>query len=370
MKNITTFMAVLPMMILLTSQCKTSKESMKMQESGMKMQNMEMKTTNNKKNMKEIYFAGGCFWGTEHFFKQIRGVVATQVGYANGNTQKPSYEEVYTDKTGFTEAVKVVYNPKEVDLQLLLDLFYETIDPTSLNKQGNDIGTRYRTGIYTIDDSDRKMIEKSLNELASKYNQPIVVENLPLKNFYDAEEYHQNYLDKNPDGYCHINPKLFQMAKNANPMPQANEKSYEKPTDEVLRSKLTEIQYDVTQKNATERPFDNEYWDEFREGIYVDITTGEPLFISTDKFESGCGWPSFSKPIDKKLIAEKIDKSHGMTRVEVRSKTGDAHLGHVFTDGPSDKGGLRYCINSASLRFIPKEEMKKEGYGDYLKLLK
>ncbi|CEN38935.1 Peptide methionine sulfoxide reductase MsrA/MsrB 2 (Includes: Peptide methionine sulfoxide reductase MsrA; Peptide methionine sulfoxide reductase MsrB) [Capnocytophaga cynodegmi] len=364
MRNITTFMAVMPLMILLTSQCKTSKDSMKVQQS------MKIETMNDKKNMKEIYFAGGCFWGTEHFFKQIRGVVATQVGYANGNTQKPSYEEVYTDKTGFTETVKVVYDPKQVDLQLLLDLFYETIDPTSLNKQGNDIGTRYRTGIYTIDDSDREMITKSLNELASKYNQPIVVENLPLKNFYDAEEYHQNYLDKNPGGYCHINPKLFQMAKEANPMEKSNPMQYEKPNDEVLKEKLTEIQYNVTQKNATERPFHNEYWNEFREGIYVDITTGEPLFISTDKFDAGCGWPSFSKPIDKKLIAEKIDKSHGMTRIEVRSKTGDAHLGHVFTDGPSDKGGLRYCINSASLRFIPKDEMKKEGYGDYLNLLK
>ncbi|MFK8282686.1 peptide-methionine (R)-S-oxide reductase MsrB [Capnocytophaga cynodegmi] len=364
MRNITTFMAVMPLMILLTSQCKTSKDSMKVQQS------MKIETMNDKKNMKEIYFAGGCFWGTEHFFKQIRGVVATQVGYANGNTQKPSYEEVYTDKTGFTETVKVVYDPKQVDLQLLLDLFYETIDPTSLNKQGNDIGTRYRTGIYTIDDSDREMISKSLNELASKYNQPIVVENLPLKNFYDAEEYHQNYLDKNPGGYCHINPKLFQMAKEANPMEKSSPMQYEKPNDEVLKEKLTEIQYNVTQKNATERPFHNEYWNEFREGIYVDITTGEPLFISTDKFDAGCGWPSFSKPIDKKLIAEKMDKSHGMTRIEVRSKTGDAHLGHVFTDGPSDKGGLRYCINSASLRFIPKDEMKKEGYGDYLNLLK
>ncbi|WP_212923061.1 peptide-methionine (R)-S-oxide reductase MsrB [Capnocytophaga cynodegmi] len=364
MRNITTFMAVLPLMVLLTSQCKTSKDSMKVQQS------MKIETMNDKKNMKEIYFAGGCFWGTEHFFKQIRGVVATQVGYANGNTQKPSYEEVYTDKTGFTETVKVIYDPKQVDLQLLLDLFYETIDPTSLNKQGNDIGTRYRTGIYTIDDSDREMITKSLNELASKYNQPIVVENLPLKNFYDAEEYHQNYLDKNPGGYCHINPKLFQMAKEANPMEKSSPMQYEKPNDEVLKEKLTEIQYNVTQKNATERPFHNEYWNEFREGIYVDITTGEPLFISTDKFDAGCGWPSFSKPIDKKLIAEKMDKSHGMTRIEVRSKTGDAHLGHVFTDGPSDKGGLRYCINSASLRFIPKDEMKKEGYGDYLDLLK
>ena len=318
------------------------------------------------KNTKEIYFAGGCFWGTEHFFKQVRGVVATQVGYANGSTQNPTYEEVYTDKTGFTETVKVVYDPTEVSLQLLLELFFETIDPTSLNKQGNDRGTRYRTGIYHTDKADVATIGKALNQLAKKYSTPIVVEHLPLENFYDAEEYHQNYLDKNPGGYCHINPQLFERAKNANPKKENN---YQKQDDATLKKNLTKIQYEVTQNSATERPFDNEYWNEFREGIYVDITTGEPLFVSTDKFESGCGWPSFSKPIDKKLIAEVLDKSHGMIRTEVRSKTGDAHLGHVFTDGPADKGGLRYCINSASLKFIPKEEMKAKGYEAYLPLL-
>lgn len=318
------------------------------------------------KNTKEIYFAGGCFWGTEHFFKQVRGVVATQVGYANGSTQNPTYEEVYTDKTGFTETVKVVYDPAEVSLELLLELFFETIDPTSLNKQGNDKGTRYRTGIYHTDQADVATIGKALDQLAKKYSTPIVVEHLPLENFYDAEEYHQNYLDKNPGGYCHINPQLFERAKNANPK---KENKYQKQDDATLKKNLTKIQYEVTQNSATERPFNNEYWDEFREGIYVDITTGEPLFISTDKFESGCGWPSFSKPIDKKLIAEVLDKSHGMIRTEVRSKTGDAHLGHVFTDGPTDKGGLRYCINSASLKFIPKEEMKAQGYEAYLPLL-
>lgn len=192
----------------------------------------------------------------------------------------------------------------------------------------------------------------------------------PLSNFYKAEEYHQDYLDKNPGGYCHINPALFELAKKANAQgaetPQA---SYKKPDDATLRNKLTAEQYAVTQKNATEPAFHNEYWNEKRDGIYVDITTGEPLFISTDKFDSGCGWPSFTKPIEKESVKEKTDTSHGMVRTEVRSKTGDAHLGHVFTDGPKDKGGLRYCINSASLRFIPKEKMQEEGYGEYLKLL-
>ncbi len=318
------------------------------------------------KNVREIYFAGGCFWGTEHFFQQIRGVVGTEVGYANGNTQNPTYEEVVSHTTGFAETVKVKYDPEQVDLKLLIDLYFKTIDPTTLDKQGNDRGNQYRTGIYFTNKEDETLVKNEVLKLAKNYSQPIVVETVALKNFYKAEDYHQDYLDKNPGGYCHIEPGLFEMAKNANPLPKAK---YQKQDKKVLKDKLTAEQYNVTQENATERPFQNEYWNETREGIYVDITTGEPLFISTDKFESGCGWPSFSKPITKKLIDEKMDKTAGMVRVEVRSKTGDAHLGHVFTDGPTDKGGLRYCINSASLKFIPKAEMEKKGYGDYISLL-
>lgn len=315
----------------------------------------------------EIYFAGGCFWGTEHFLKQIKGVESTQVGYANSNVANPSYEQVCSGKTNAAETVKVVYNPEEVDLSLLIDLYFKTIDPTSLNRQGNDRGTQYRTGIYYTNIDDVPIINEVIKTLETQYNNPIVVEVKPLENFYQAELYHQEYLDKNPTGYCHIDPSLFEMARKANVSPK---KVYQKPDDATLREKLSADQYAVTQKNATEPAFHNEYWNEDRAGIYVDITTGEPLFVSTDKFDSGCGWPSFSKPIDKKVITEKKDASHGMIRTEVRSKTGDSHLGHVFTDGPQDKGGLRYCINSASLRFIPKERMKEEGYGDYLSLIK
>ena len=314
-----------------------------------------------------LYFAGGCFWGTEHFFKQIRGVISTEVGYANGTLQHaPSYEEVCSGNTGFAETVKIVYNPQVVDLKLLLELYFKTIDPTSLNKQGNDVGDQYRTGIYYTDAGVKTTIDEAIAALAKNYKKPIVVEVSPLGNFYQAEEYHQDYLDKNPRGYCHIPTKLFEVARKANPEPI----KFKKPTEAELRSRLTKEQYAVTQQNATETPFANEYWDEQREGIYVDITTGEPLFSSLDKFQSGCGWPSFAKPIDKKLIEEKEDKSYHMTRTEVRSKLGDAHLGHVFDDGPKQLGGLRYCINSSSLRFIPKEDMQKEGYGEYLVLFK
>lgn len=335
----------------------------------------QLSKTTRMNTQSEIYFAGGCFWGTEHFMKQIDGVTNTRVGYANGkmSIKNPTYEQVCNDNTGFAETVEVSYDPRQADLKLLIELFFKTIDPTSINRQGNDIGSQYRTGIYYTNTDDLPIIKETVEALAKNYTKPIVVKIQPLSNFYPAEDYHQDYLDKHPDGYCHISPDLFDFARKANKGKASNkpvsQKKFQKPDDQTLRSKLTAEQYAVTQQNATERAFKNEYWNEKREGIYVDITTGEPLFISTDKFDSGCGWPSFSKPIDKSLVMEKTDLSHGMKRIEIRSKTGDAHLGHVFNDGPADKGGLRYCINSASLRFIPKAKMEEEGYADYLPLL-
>jgi peptide methionine sulfoxide reductase msrA/msrB len=299
----------------------------------------------NKERIKAIYLAGGCFWGIEKYLAMIRGVVGTEVGYANGRTKNPSYEDVCQRGAGHAETVKVSYDSGQVSLEKILDLFYEAIDPVSKNRQGNDIGTQYRTGIYYSDTLEEAIIRESLRKLQLRHSKPIAVEALPLENYYAAEEYHQKYLDKNPGGYCHIGKGTFKKAKD-----------------------LTDLQYEVTQHNATEPPFSNEYFDNFKEGIYVDITTGEPLFVSTDKFESGCGWPSFSKPINPEVILQRKDASHGMSRVEVRSKKGDAHLGHVFTDGPPKEGGLRYCINSASLKFIPKEEMEAKGYGSLLSL--
>jgi len=311
-----------------------------------------------------IYLAGGCFWGTEHFMKQINGVIDTEVGYANGNTENPTYQQVCSHTTGFAETVKVTYDTEAVSLKTLLDLYFMTIDPTSINRQGGDSGDQYRTGIYYADKEDLSVIKAQITELRKKYDKPIFIEVQALKNFYKAEEYHQDYLGKNVGGYCHIRPELFNIARKTNAKIK-----YIKPDQKTLRQKLTSIQYKVTQEKGTEPPFDNEYDHEFRPGIYVDITTGEPLFISTDKFDSGCGWPAFSKPIDKKLLEENTDTSFGMVRTEVRSSLGGAHLGHVFSDGPKDKGGIRYCINSAALKFIPKEAMAKQGYDEYLKLL-
>ena len=338
------------------------------------------------KDLKTIYLAGGCFWGTEHFLSLVHGVVEAEVGYANSNVPNPTYREVCTGKTGAAETVKVVYNPREVSLPFLLDLYYQTIDPTSLNRQGNDRGTQYRTGIYYTDPAEAPVIEKSLAELQTEYRKPLAIEAGPLKNFYPAEDYHQDYLDKNPGGYCHINPGLFKLAREVRDTTLLNkeaqesvaaseatgslDRTYVKPSDKELREKLTPLQYEVTQNAATERPYSNVYDKEFRPGIYVDVVTGEPLFLSTDKYESGCGWPAFSKPISPDLVKNYVDTSHGMNRIEVRSKSGDSHLGHVFNDGPADRGGLRYCINSASLRFVPLADMQKEGYGDLIPLVK
>lgn len=313
----------------------------------------------------EIYLAGGCFWGLEEYLANLPGVIETEVGYANGNTENPSYEQVCRENTGHAETVHTVYDSEKISLAFLLERYFEVIDPTSLNRQGGDVGSQYRTGIYYVNEEDRLIAHKALDKLQQSYRKRIAVELLPLKNFYRAEDYHQKYLQKNPHGYCHIPRSRFADAK----MAHDPSKRYIRRSDEELKEMLTPDPYAVTRQNATEPPFRNAYFDEHRKGIYVDITTGEPLFASSDKFDSGCGWPSFSRPIPGSSIVEKLDTSHGMLRTEVRSGIGDAHLGHVFEDGPEELGGLRYCINSASLRFIPKEEMEAEGYGHLLSLV-
>ena len=309
-----------------------------------------------------IYLAGGCFWGVEGYFKRIEGVVDTACGYANGNSENPSYEDVCLHNTGHAETVRIDFDDDIISLEDLLIYYFRIIDPISVNKQGNDVGTQYRTGIYYTNEAQIPVIESAIIREQSKYAEKIAVEVLPLKKFYDAEEYHQDYLDKNPNGYCHINLNLAYE-------PIVRSENYKKDDDEVLKNRLTDLQYNVTINAATERPFDNEFNSNFEKGIYVDITSGEPLFFSTDKFESGCGWPSFSKPIQKDLVKYREDLSLGRRRIEVRSNSADIHLGHVFNDGPTELGGLRYCINSAALRFIPVERMEEEGYGYLIKYL-
>ena len=311
-------------------------------------------TMTQQSNIQTIYLAGGCFWGVEAYMERIYGVTDAQSGYANGNGDKTSYRLIGV--TDHAETVKVQYDANKVSLDKLLQYYFRIVDPTSINKQGNDRGRQYRTGIYYQNEQDKAVILAAIAAEQKKYQDKIQVEVEPLKNYVEAEDYHQDYLKKNPNGYCHID------------LSQANEpiidaKDYPKPSDAELKEKLTPLQYSVTQKKNTERSFSNEYWDNHAAGIYVDITTGEPLFTSSDKFDSGCGWPSFTKPISKDVVHYEQDHSFNMTRTEVLSRSGNAHLGHVFDDGPADKGGLRYCINSASIKFIPVEKMEQEGYG-------
>ena len=310
--------------------------------------------------MKSIYLAGGCFWGMQKFFDQFEGVLYTEVGYANGPDEAPSYQEVCAG-SGHAETVRVVYDEEKLSLPKLLEYYFMVIDPLSVNRQGNDAGIQYRTGIYYTDDGQLEEILPVFAQEQEKAGAPLAVELKPLENFFSAEEYHQKYLDKNPGGYCHIPRKHFSL-----PQPAAEAPAAEGP--DALRKRIGNLAYEVTQNAATERAFTGEYDDFFEKGIYVDVVSGEPLFSSLDKYDSGCGWPAFSKPISGEALRERVDLTHGMVRTEVRSGSADSHLGHVFNDGPAEMGGLRYCINSAALRFVPYEELEAQGYGKYKKL--
>jgi len=305
-------------------------------------------------------FAGGCFWCMVKPFDEQPGIIKVVSGYTGGHKENPTYKEVCSETTGHYEAVQITFDPEVFPYEKLLELYWPQIDPTDAGGQFADRGDSYRTAIFYHNEHQKELAEESKQQLeaSGRFSEPIATQILPAKPFYEAEEYHQGYYKKNKFRYA-----MYRRGSGRDRFIKENWRDFGR--DEQLKTTLTPIQYEVTQNDATEPPFRNEFWDHTEDGIYVDIVSGEPLFSSTDKYDAGCGWPSFTKAINKDEVKENMDVSHNMVRTEVRSKTANSHLGHLFDDGPQDAGGLRYCINSAALRFVPKEDLEKEGYGEY-----
>ncbi|THF83522.1 peptide-methionine (S)-S-oxide reductase MsrA [Cohnella fermenti] len=309
--------------------------------------------------LEKAIFAGGCFWCMVTPFEEMPGIVKVESGYTGGHVPNPTYEQVCSETTGHAEAVRITYDPELMPYEKLVRIYWQQIDPTDEGGQFFDRGESYRTGIFYTTEEQREKAEASKRELAEsgRFDRPIATEITAATEFYPAEDYHQDYHKKNPLRY-----KMYRKGSGRDAFISSH---WNTEKDKAgLKERLTPLQYEVTQNSATEPPFRNEFWDHHEEGIYVDIVSGEPLFSSLDKYDSGCGWPSFTRPIQTGIVKEEEDNSHFMVRTEVRSREAGSHLGHVFPDGPGPEG-LRYCINSAALRFVPASKLEEEGYGRF-----